>query len=99
MNYRLHDGGGHVDGWPPAGHAGGMADSVWQDDRCPGCDGDLRSLGFLLCRRQEDQKRVCRMPFWCRTCETVWSRWADRADPLEREELFPESLLRSIRGR
>ncbi|GLY07015.1 hypothetical protein Acsp01_73940 [Actinoplanes sp. NBRC 101535] len=66
-----------------------------QDETCPVCEGNLRLLGFLLCLREDDQKRVCKTPLWCRACDRVWTRWADRPDPLV-DDPMPESLKRSL---
>jgi hypothetical protein len=79
------------------GHAVAVG-SPAADDRCPDCAGELRPLGFLLCLRAEDQKRVCRAPMWCLTCDRVWTRWADRPGPLELDEWMPDSLKRSLLG-
>jgi hypothetical protein len=68
-------------------------------ERCPGCGAALRLVGFFLCRRAEDDRRVCRTPLWCSGCDRVWSRWADRPDEaLEADEPLPESVRRSLRG-
>lgn len=71
---------------------------MWEGDRCPECDGALRLVGFLLCLRAEDQKRVCKTPLWCAACDRVWSRWADRHDPLAPDTPLPESIKRSLLG-
>jgi hypothetical protein len=75
-----------------------VAVPIWQGEACPACGGDLRMVGFFLSFREEDQKRVCRTPLWCATCDAVWGRWADREDPLERELPLPKSMTRSLLG-
>ncbi|BCJ46961.1 hypothetical protein GCM10010168_35190 [Actinoplanes ianthinogenes] len=70
------------------------------DERCPGCDGELRMLGFLLCLRAEDQKRVCRTPAWCPRCDRAWFRWADRPDDaLEEDTAVPPGFYRRMARR
>jgi hypothetical protein len=69
-----------------------------QDERCPGCGGALRLVGFFLCQREDDQRRVCRTPLWCEACDRVWSRWADRDDPLEPDQPLPAGIKRRLLG-
>jgi hypothetical protein len=41
---------------------------------------------MLLCLREEDQKRVCQIPWFCRNCETAYMTWADRPGDELRED-------------
>ncbi|NYV73974.1 dehydrogenase [Streptomyces sp. UH6] len=50
---------------------------------CPQCGAALRAGSMALCRRAEDDRRVCRM-VWACSDRHVWWKWADRpASPLE----------------
>jgi hypothetical protein len=72
---------------------------LWEGERCPRCDGPLRLVGFVLCLRTQDQKRVCKAPLWCAPCDSVWSRWVDRNDPLQLDVPIPESYKRRLLDR
>jgi hypothetical protein len=84
--------------WLLGDHDGVVSVPVWQDEKCPHCGGELRLVGLLLCLRPDDQKLVCRTLLWCASCDRVWSRWADRHDPLEPDVTMPEDIKRSLRG-
>ncbi|MFJ8210593.1 dehydrogenase [Streptomyces sp. NPDC096033] len=50
---------------------------------CPGCSRSTVFGGFVLSRRREDDKRVCRALWKCAGGH-VWWHWADRPEePLE----------------
>ncbi|MEV6649098.1 dehydrogenase [Streptomyces sp. NPDC051219] len=50
---------------------------------CPECDQPMKSGGFVLCGREDDGKRICRMLWRCPK-RHLWWKWADRPeDPLE----------------
>jgi hypothetical protein len=72
-----------------------MTDGIWRGESCPGCGGDLRLLGFFRCLREDDGKRVCRTPVRCVVCDRVWSRWADRDEPLTEDPIRPPRHERS----
>ncbi|MFD7393851.1 dehydrogenase [Streptomyces virginiae] len=46
---------------------------------CPECSQPMKFGGFMLCRREEDDQRVCRGVWKCMTPH-VWWNWADRPD-------------------
>ena len=50
---------------------------------CPECSQPMKSGGFVLSRREDDDGRACRALWRC-TGWHVWWNWADRPDePLE----------------
>ncbi|WP_426675226.1 dehydrogenase [Streptomyces krungchingensis] len=50
---------------------------------CPVCKGQLKAGPFLLCRREDDGRRTCRLIWGCSN-QHVWWKWADRPyEPLE----------------
>ncbi|MFF0065925.1 dehydrogenase [Streptomyces sp. NPDC005279] len=50
---------------------------------CPECSGPMTFGGFVLCGREDDDKRTCRSLWKCASRHVWWS-WADRPDePLE----------------
>lgn len=61
---------------------------------CPACGRPLRDGGFLLTKRDGDDRRVCRMILRCEGSHWWW-RWADRdRDPLEP---VPDYLRNTLR--
>ncbi|MET9700654.1 dehydrogenase [Streptomyces sp. NPDC006529] len=51
---------------------------------CPECSRVMEFGGFVLCRRKDDDKRVCRGVWKC-PAPHVWWNWADRPhETLER---------------
>ncbi|MFF6791081.1 dehydrogenase [Streptomyces filamentosus] len=51
---------------------------------CPECDRPMEWKGYVLCLREEDEKRVCRSLWRCPD-RVLWWHWADRqGEPLER---------------
>jgi hypothetical protein len=48
-------------------------------DTCPECAGPLKAGSFVLCRREDDGKRTCRIVWVC-SHRHVWWKWADRPD-------------------
>ncbi|MGW4027120.1 dehydrogenase [Streptomyces sp. NPDC005009] len=50
---------------------------------CPECGRPMKSGGFVLVEREDDDRRTCRTLLRC-TGRHVWWRWADRPEgPLE----------------
>ncbi|MFH9586839.1 dehydrogenase [Streptomyces luteogriseus] len=50
---------------------------------CPECSEPMKAGGFVLAKREEDGRRVCRSLLGCAGGH-VWWRWADRPyEPLE----------------
>ncbi|MEU3349176.1 dehydrogenase [Streptomyces sp. NPDC006700] len=50
---------------------------------CPECSQPMKSGGFVLFGREDDNRRACRALWWCADRHTWW-HWADRPDdPLE----------------
>ncbi|KIE23719.1 dehydrogenase [Streptomyces sp. MUSC 125] len=50
---------------------------------CPECSQRMKSGGFVLSSRKDDNQRACRVLWRCAGLH-IWWRWADRPDePLE----------------
>ncbi|MFD7713079.1 dehydrogenase [Streptomyces sp. NPDC059785] len=50
---------------------------------CPECSQPMTSGGFVLAKREDDGRRICRTLLRC-AGRHVWWRWADRPEePLE----------------
>ncbi|WP_328494723.1 dehydrogenase [Streptomyces sp. NBC_00414] len=50
---------------------------------CPECGGQLKAGGMVLCKREDDGRRVCRLLWKC-VGRHVWWTWSDRpGDELE----------------
>ncbi|POX57442.1 dehydrogenase [Streptomyces sp. Ru62] len=50
---------------------------------CPECVESMRFGGFVLVKREDDGRRICRVLWWC-TGRHVWWRRGDRQEePLE----------------
>ncbi|MGW1888313.1 dehydrogenase [Streptomyces sp. NPDC001970] len=50
---------------------------------CPQRESPLRAGSMVLCHREDDDRRTCRMVWGCSN-EHVWWKWADRPRaPLE----------------
>ncbi|MET8981535.1 dehydrogenase [Streptomyces sp. NPDC004539] len=53
---------------------------------CPQCGGPLKAGSMVLCRREDDDRRTCRMVWGCSN-RHIWWKWADR--PAAELELCP----------
>lgn len=52
-------------------------DAAADEARCPSCDQRLTVTAMLLCRREDDGKRVCRIVWRCGAGHRWWI-WSDR---------------------
>ncbi|MFD5410828.1 dehydrogenase [Streptomyces nojiriensis] len=59
---------------------------------CPECSHAMKFGGFVLCRREDDDQRVCRGVWKC-TTPHVWWNWADRPDEALEACPMPEMFL------
>lgn len=64
---------------------------------CPRCAAPLKYGGLLLSRREEDDARVCQVPWLCHACKTAYVRWADRPADLLREDADIYRLLAKLK--